>query len=234
MLGHYSTVVLETSSNARSGLSPKPFYGTLLKGELDRCFESVPSTFFHSSDATLLRLCYWHLRTLIALKLADAEPFDISSPVKHTVTQLVQNTGFSSPLISHFAMLATLALIELTSHESTREEAEQGLQLLLENSIASSTWDVTIRKFIMKKIERDSSTAAANAQPSMADSEQAAVAAQGLQHLADLATSRDVPNSIDERQEGDRSNSGPTGALSKRLQQPIREIIRDGYLSVFG
>lgn len=212
------------------GISPRPFYGILLKGELDRCYESFPAAFLQSSDALLVHLCYWHLRILIALKLSDAEPFDIYVPTKHTITQLTHNTAFNSPLTSHFTMLATLALIDLTESESTREEAGKELQALLDKAVAPSTWDAAIRAVIVRKMERDINAAASLAKSSMAESEQAAVAAQGLQHLADLATSRDIPNPGDERKE--EASSGPAGARLHR-PQPLREIIRDGYLGVF-
>lgn len=231
VLGHYSTVILETSSNPQSDISTRPFYGILLKGELDRCYESFPGSFLQSSDGLLVRLCYTHLSTLIALKLSDSGPFDVLFHTKNTVAQITHNAGFSSPLTSHFTMLATLALIDLTESESTRDEAEKGLQTLLEKQIAPSTWDAAVRAVIARKLERDSSAAASSAKLSMAESEQAAVAAQGLQHLADLATSRDVPPG-DERKEDERVSSGLSGGHLKR-SQPLREIIRDGYLSAF-
>jgi hypothetical protein len=128
-------------------------------------------------------------------------------------------------------MLAALALLELTEHDSTRDEAEKGLHAMVESSIAPSTWDAAIREIVARRKKWDSNVVAPVNKLSTAESEQAAVAAQGLQHLADLATSRDIPTG-DERKEEEKTSSGPAVARFTR-HQPLRELIRDGYLSTF-
>lgn len=156
----------------------------------------------------------------------------------HTITQLLQNTGLISPLTSRFTTLATLALLELTNPENSqldediRREAESGLRSLFDNRIAPSTWDPAIRDTIAKR-EQQSILSAPVTSMTAAESKQAAVAAQGLQHLADLATrpGRDTKTG-DEMNQGEVSTSGSTGARFKQ-QQPLRELIRDGYLSAF-
>lgn len=234
VLGHYSSVTLETTNNSPFGISEKPFYGTLLKGELDRCSESFPVSVSSPSNVPLVHILYWHLRILVNLKIQDYDPYDLLAPAMRTVAELTHNTGLISPLTSHCTMLVALALLELTEYDSTREDAEKGLNALLETAIAPSTWDAAIRDLIARRKKWDSTVVApvAITKLSTAESEQAAVAAQGLQHLADLATSRDIPTG-DERKDEEKTSSGPTAARFKR-HQPLRELIRDGYLSAFG
>jgi hypothetical protein len=208
---------------------PKPIYGTLLRGELDRCTESFPMSLFPPTKHPLVHLCYWYLRILVTLRAPDFGPLDLLDPTMNMVTQLTQNAGLVSPLNSHFTMLATLVLLDLTQHQSTRGDAESGLKSLLENRVAPSNWDAAIREIIAKRDQTFVSATIPNI--TAAESTQAAVAAQGLQHLADLATSRDVTTS-DDRKEDESSVSGPIGSRFKRYQS-LQELIREGYLNAF-
>jgi hypothetical protein len=177
-------------------------------------------------------MLYWHLRILVNLKIQDYEPYDLLIPVMRSVTHLTHHAGLISPLTSHCTMISALALLELTEYDNTKDEAEKGLTALLDNAIAPSSWDAAIRDMIARRKKQISGVVAPVAKLTTAESEQAAVAAQGLQHLADLATSRDIPTG-DERKEEEKTSSGPAGARFKR-PHPLRELIRDGYLSAFG
>ena len=216
---------------------PPPIVGTLLRGELERCRESFPASFFPSSNAPLIHLCYWYLRILMELRLPESEPSDLLVPARHIVTQLMHNTGLVSPLTHHFTALAAMTLVDLTAHENTRDEAENGLKSLLENRIAPSGWDASIREMITKKQHSNPSGGAGSVvRPKTTDSQHALTASQGLQRLADLATAteegRDVSTG-EGRKEGEKSSTGPVGSHFQRFHD-LKESIRSGYLGAFG
>ncbi|PBP27742.1 C6 finger domain-containing protein [Diplocarpon rosae] len=224
ILGHISAVMLVPLELPPFSVASGPIYGTLLRGELERFRETLPVSFFPPSNAPLVHICYWHLRLLVDLTLPDAEPSDLLTSASRIVLQLVNNQGLVAPLTYQSTTLAALALLDLTEHEATREEAGRSLQPLIERSIAPSSWDVAVRDLIVSRMQ------------SSPESKHASVASQSLQRLADLATAteegRDVAVS-EERKEGEKANtSGPTGAHFRNFKR-LRELVKNGYLSVF-
>lgn len=227
ILGHVSLVTLIPTDLDSFSVRSGPIFSTLIRGELERFRESLPSSFLPPTNAPLVHLCYWHLRLLVELFLPDSEPSDLLVSALRVVTQLVNNPGLITPLTYHCTTLAALALLDLTEYEATREEAERSLKSLVESRIAPSTWDVAVRDFIAN---RKSNLATA-------ESKHASVASQSLQRLADLATAteegRDVTGG-EERKEGEKLiNSGPARAYFQNFSR-LREVVRSGYLSVFG
>jgi hypothetical protein len=205
--------------------------GTLLRGELERWREVLPDTLFPPSNSPLLHLCYWYLRIVVDLKQADSEPSNLLSPAINIVTQLTQNPSLITPLTYHSTVLATLTLIKLTEYESVRADAEGGLKTLMENRIAPSAWDSTIRDVISNRKH-----ATVTPLTSSAESKHASTAAQGLQHLAELATANEEGRDVsmgEGRTEGEIF-AGKSAATHNQLHQDLREIVNIGYLRILG
>jgi hypothetical protein len=212
------------------GVPPFSVSGMLLRGELERCRESFPTTFFPPSKSPLIHLCYWYLRILLELRLNPSELEDILVPAMHIVTQLTHNASLVSPLTHHATALAASTLIELTSYDKTKDTAEGGLRALVENHIAPSGWDATIRDMIVSKRSLASSTAGGSA-----ESQHALTASQGLQRLADLATAteedRADATTAEIRKESEQTNPTPAGTRFVERLQGLRDVVTKGYMS---
>jgi hypothetical protein len=177
------------------------------------------------SQYPIVYLCYWYLQILLAMRLPETEPQDLLDLAKHIVTGLTNNAGLVSPLTHHATALAAGTLISLTKCEQTKQEAEGVLHALLEEHIAPSGWDGSIRTLITNS-QNPSPPAGAGgavgAKTSTSDSQHTAM--QGLQHLADLAAAT-------EKGEGRRESAG--GQIFQRFHD-LRELVRNGYLSRLG
>jgi hypothetical protein len=202
----------------------------LLRGELERCRESFPPSFFPPSDSPLIHLCYWHLRTLLELSVFQSEPEDILVPAMHIVTQLTHNASLTSPLTHHATALVALTLIELTNFDKTKDTAESGLRSLVENHIAPSGWDATIREMIVNKLSSAPSGGVGGA-----DGQHALTASQGLQRLADLATAtegnRPDASTLETRKEGEQANTSLAGTHRIEHLHDLRGLVKNGYMS---
>lgn len=236
VLGHFSAVeILPVDVPTFDPNYPAVFaaFAMLLRGELERCREAFPQTFFPPSKAPVIHLCYWFLRLLLEIRLASPEKEDILEPTLQLVTQLTHNSTFMSPLTHHITALTTLTLIELTSYDKTKETAEAALKALVENRIAPSGWDAAIRDSIITKLGRGSSAGAA-----AADSQHALTASQGLQRLADLATATEGDRAdaaiVEARKEGEQTNASPTEPLLTEGLKSLKDVIHNGYMSGFG
>lgn len=200
----------------------------LLRGELERCRESFPLTFFPPSKSPLIHLCYWYLRILQELQRDPSETDEVMIPALHIVTQLTHNASFVSPLTHHATALVAWTLIEFTGYDKTKETAEGGLRALVENHIAPSGWDATIRDLIVSKLA--SSTASGSA-----ESQHALTASQGLQRLADLATAteedRADATTAEIRKESEPANPAPAGTRFAERLQNLRDLVIKGYMS---
>ncbi|RFU35137.1 hypothetical protein B7463_g1215, partial [Scytalidium lignicola] len=240
VLGHISTVTITPTDLPTLAVPPAPIIGTLMRGELERCRESLPQSLFPPSKCPVIHLCYWAIRILLELRLPDSEPYDLSGPTMNLITQLAHNNTTVSPLNYHATALTALALLELTSFENTREEAENGLSTLLDGRIAPSSWDAAIKDYIIKKRQTGgsggASSATAGAQPNNNQQNLTTSASQGLQRLADLATATEegrVETSTSEsRRESDKGATTTTSSQFKRYNE-LRELVRNGYMSVF-
>lgn len=202
----------------------------ILRGEVERCRETFPSTFFPPSNAPVIHLCYCYMRILVELKASPADPEVILGPAMRIVALLTHNTSFMSPLTHYATILAALTLIELTNFESTKDSAEGSLRDLLENHIAPSGWDVAVRDMIVSKRNQISSAGAGSA-----ESQHALTASQGLQRLADLATATEGDRAdaaaVEGRKEGEQANPTPGGApLIERLSG-LKDLVVNGYMS---
>jgi hypothetical protein len=172
------------------------------------------------------------------LRLPESEPFDLLVPAMNIVTQLTHNAGLVSPLTHHSTTLTAVTLIDLTAYDITREEAESGLKALLENRIAPSGWDASVREMIVKQQHSNpSGGAGSTVGPKTSDSQQHALtASQGLQRLADLATATEEGRDVsagEGRRESEKSNKGPAGPHFQRFHD-LKEFIRSGYLGALG
>jgi hypothetical protein len=230
VLGHFSAVQIAPTDVPAFAVPPTSMSGMLLRGELERCRESFPPTFFPPSNTPLVHLCYWYLRILLELRLCPSEPEDILGPAMHIVTQLTHNTSFTSPLTHHATVLAASTLIELTGYDNTKDTAENGLRSLVENHIAPSGWDIAIRDLIVSKRNLGSSAGAGGA-----ESQHALTASQGLQRLADLATATEEDRvdatTVESRKEGEQTNQGSAGNRFAERLQGLRDLITKGYMS---
>jgi hypothetical protein len=203
-------------------------YGMMFRGELERCREGFPESFFPPSKAPVIHLVYWFLRIMVELKVPTSELEEILDPAMHIVTQLTHNSSLMSPLTHHATALVTLTLIDLLNYDKTKESAEAGLKALVENRIAPSGWDSAIRDLIVNKLSRSASAGAG-----AAESQQALTASQGLQRLADLATATegDLADAaaVESRKDGDQAQTGP---LTDGLKA-LKGFVNKGYLSGF-
>lgn len=187
----------------------------------------LPSTLFPPAKSPLVHLCYWYLRIVLDLNQANTEPSNLLTPAIHIVTQLTHNSSLITPLTHHSTVLATLTLIKLTEYDSTRAEAEGGLKSLMENRIAPSAWDSTIRDMISNRKQVAIATLAGTA-----ESQHASTAAQGLQHLAELATANEESRDVsmgESRSEGEKFAAKSSGTHNQ-LHQDLRDTVKNGYL----
>ncbi|KAB8294078.1 hypothetical protein EYC80_009533 [Monilinia laxa] len=143
-----------------------------------------------------------------------------------------------SPLIHYFKTFAALALPNLLQFEETKKDAEATLKTFLEGRLAASTWDNSIREYLITNLEtqRRLSISQSQAQAQVitqqptgtganakADDNQNMITAanQGLQRLADLATastedrSEGPTSSADSGARNDKDASFPAAALGK-------------------
>ncbi|TAQ89346.1 hypothetical protein B7494_g2339 [Chlorociboria aeruginascens] len=230
VLGHLSAATLIPTDLPSLSIPPTSIVSTLLRGELERCRESFPRKFFPPSNAPIIHLCYWYLRILVELRLFESEPYDLLIPARHIVTQLTLNTSLVNPLTPHATVLAALTLIELLTADSTKEEAENGLNLLLESRIAPSGVDAAVKDLITKRLRSRRATSASNPSHTAA-SQHILTASQGLQRLADLATAEEgrANTSSDDRMEIE-TNVGATSPV----YQSIRQMVKGGYMNILG
>lgn len=164
----------------------------------------------------------------MAMRLPESEPQDLIDPAMNIVTQLKNNAGLVSPLTHHATAFAAAALIELTGYEHTRQEAESGLTSLLESRIAPSGWDASIRALIVNSQNPSPSSGAGGAASAKTSTSQhAAIAIQGLQRLADVATATEEGSAS----EGRKESTG--GQIFQRFHD-LRDLLRIGYLSKLG
>lgn len=223
---------LEPVDSASYKSVPPAVYGMLFRGELERCREAFPESFFPPSNAPVIHLVYWFLRIMVELKVPTSELEDVLDPAMHIVTQLTHNSSLMSPLTHHATALAALTLIDLLGYEKTKDSAEAGLKALVENHIAPSGWDTAIRDLIINKLSRGASAGAG-----AAESQHALTASQGLQRLADLATATEGDlvdaAAVESRKDVDQANTGPVGSLTDGLKS-LKGSVNKGYLSGFG
>jgi hypothetical protein len=222
VLGHYSSVATAPTEIPTFGVPPFAIHGTLLRGELERWREGLPET----SLSPIVLLCYWYVRIALDLKQAESEPSILLTPATKIIDLLTHNPNLITPLTYHSTILATLTLIKLTEHDSTRAEAETFLKTLLENRIAPSAWDSIIRDMISNRKQASIAT--------LKGSEHASTAAQGLQHLAELATANEEGRDVsmgESRSEGEIYAAKSAG-LHNQANQELRQMLKDGYLRV--
>jgi len=161
----------------------------------------------------------------------ESEPSEMLVAATHIVTQLTHNTTLTTALNPHFTTLVALALIDLKTYPTTKDEAESSLTALLDNRIAASAWDMAIRDLIVKTPSLGSVGGAAQT----AATQHAITASQGLQHLADLATATTAGST----EKGEIGSSGEreietTGNNNVKPFMGLKDAIRGGYVNILG
>ena len=227
VLGHISIGLQLATDVSPFTLHPAgTINGILIRGELERCREVFPESFFPPSKLPGFHLCYWSLRILVELWLQYSRPQDVMDAAMSIVTQLQQNPTFIGPMTHYATALAALTLTEMGSNDESKEEAEAGLKALVEQRIAPSTWDPRIREIILKRKNSAS-----------VQSQHALTASQGLQRLADLATAtgegRNDPSTAESRMETEKVSKTFQGRPLPEHLNGLRKLVRKGYLSMF-
>lgn len=143
------------------------------------------------------------------------------------LTSLLTNKATPiTPLSHNFAVLSALSLLDLLDIDSTREEADLGLKMILDSHASTPGWDTTIRDTILKKQHSMSAGSAV-----AAASQHALTASQGLQHLADLATASEAGRTevLSEVRPDTASIAAPKGRAFNATA-----LTRGGYLGMLG
>lgn len=165
-------------------------------------------------------MCWWYLSICVEVEWPVAELKKLSRAAQNIVFELAKNCTYEGPLTHHFIIMGAYALTKLMEHEKTREIAEDGLNLLLTHDIAPSVWNMAVRQMITNRKQAGFT--------SLSISEESKVAAQGLRHLAELATAdgegREV--NLDES----RTTEEPADSVKKQIFQDLRGIIHNGYI----
>jgi len=233
---------------------PGPVYGTLLRGELERLRESLPQSIAEKSSPPLIHLAFWHVRILVELTLAESDPSDLADAATNIIDILKANVDYTNPITYNCTLLAALTLSELVEFDNTRARAEAGIKSLMESMIAPSSWDAAARQFCGSPNRHAISAASLGVPPAIPDSKHALTASQGLQHLADLATATEGPrdaagigrdnekivsssltNAVAPAAAVAAGGAVSAAAVSSKFQRyhHLRDVVRNGYLSVF-
>jgi hypothetical protein len=205
VLGHFSAIDLIPTDVPQLFFPPISILHVLMRGELERCRESFGPTVIGSTN--VIHVTYWILSIQLLVCLPESEPSEFLAPVLNIVTHLAQPDTHLTPLAHYAVALAASTLVELAKYSSTRDQAEKGLKLLLEGRSYSSAWDAAVRDMVAKK-------------------QRGVLAAQGLQHLANIATAAPAPPG------GESEKTGPEQASSP--EQPLkglRDAFKAGYLN---
>ncbi|KAF7861969.1 hypothetical protein EAF04_007850 [Stromatinia cepivora] len=204
VIGNYLEVKL-----ASTDLPPlsvhRGLHARLLKTQLELLRHDLSTSGITPIDSPVLHIGYWCAYLIIVLLHTPQEDVDEQMKATHyIISQLSFNTDMRSPLVHYYKCSAALALPNLLQFEATKKDAETSLKLFLEGRLATSSWDNSIREFLINSLgtQRRSSTSQAQGQVqgtqqttgaganSKADDNQHMITAanQGLQRLADLAT----------------------------------------------
>jgi len=223
VLGHCTTITTVPADIPSLGGGPAySILGTLLRGELERWREGLPDSVLSPGNAPLVHLCYWYVRILVELTQADSEPSSLLTPALRIVRELAQNPDLITPLTYHSTVLAAFALVKLLDYESTRSESLKALKDIRAGPLALSAWDSTIRTMISNNTKTTSAVM-------LTSSAESQLAVQGLQHLAELATTRDEMEASSKS--GEKFAVKP-GTSQNQQQLDLSEIVKSGYMRI--
>ncbi|RYP85737.1 hypothetical protein DL769_000911 [Monosporascus sp. CRB-8-3] len=219
ILGHFAPVSLAPPQILTPASGAAPLLSSFFNLSIELFREVLPST-IEPATHPILHLVYWHSRLLAYLFQTNSKSADILWPCKESVALLLTNAQVLSPLNHHFFCLTTLSLVELVKVDATREEADGLLKELLDSNHAPSTWDGVIRDRITERLR-----------PATLQAESTeAMASQGLQHLADLATATKA-NSAKPEKDSEESSLRTSDNYEDAGFDP-RALTRGGYLNV--
>lgn len=148
VIGHFSTASLESAGEHSSAIPVVSMVTTLLRGELERCRESIPQQLWSSPDNPLMILSYCHIRILAELTLPEVDPHELVSPATTIVKLLAEYPDFISPLAHHSKATATMTLLEMTKSPLVKVEAENFLKIIQESPTARTSRDAWILDMI--------------------------------------------------------------------------------------
>ncbi|CAM1501854.1 Fc.00g038380.m01.CDS01 [Cosmosporella sp. VM-42] len=169
-LNRVSFVVLQLQPGAST---TEPAMAAILTDYIENYREDLPAH-IEVASYPLVHLAYWHCRLLVALLSPSETPAEILWPLRELMNLLFINPHIRSPLVNHFASLASMALKKLMKLEGARDDASQLIKDILDKP--AGIWD-RVKDKLAEQMRPTSSVEAA--------------ASQGLQHLADLATAHE-------------------------------------------
>ncbi|KAB8294079.1 hypothetical protein EYC80_009533 [Monilinia laxa] len=237
VIGNYSEVKL-SSSDLPPYAVHRGLHARLLKTQLELWRQDLSKSGITPIDSPVTHIAYWSAYLLVLLHAPQEDRDEQIRATHYIISQLSFNTEMRSPLIHYFKTFAALALPNLLQFEETKKDAEATLKTFLEGRLAASTWDNSIREYLITNLEtqRRLSISQSQAQAQVitqqptgtganakADDNQNMITAanQGLQRLADLATastedrSEGPTSSADSGARNDKDASFPAAALGK-------------------
>lgn len=162
---------LQTGANAAD-----PCMAAILTDYIENYREDLPAH-IDAAAYPMIHLAYWHCRLLVTLLTPGVSSKEILWPTKELAHLLSVSTELKSPLMNHFVSLAAMALRELATSDVMHDEVLAIVQDITEKP-SGGHWD-PVRERLGELLRAPSSPG-----PD-------ALAIQGLQHLADLATAHE-------------------------------------------
>jgi hypothetical protein len=184
-----------------------------LHAGLDVWRMSVPES-ATSTSHTVQFLAYWYCRLMGYLLLPPdfpSRPAQVLWALRELVQLLASDPRAAPPLAQYLVALAALCAAALTRVEVTRAQATEALSELMDLAAAVPAWEEPVAAAVKQKMSVSAAAGVA-----------AATASQGLQRLAELATS-------------EKAEAEDTGSDSfEDAVLGLRRMLRDGYLNFIG
>ncbi|KAG9228822.1 hypothetical protein BJ875DRAFT_489498 [Amylocarpus encephaloides] len=229
ILGHFVIASLAAEDLPQLASRPVQIVDTLLRGELERWRETLPTPLSNPSNVILM--CYWHVRMLLELRLTEPDASELLTIASSISNLASQNPDLSTPLTYHTTGLSALVLVHLTSVEKTKDMAGGAILALLDSRLVPPGSDNIIREMTNKKKHLSNQTSGSTATIDLES--QAMTANLGLRRLADIATAAEGSSDAmaDIQNEGEKSARLGHDTLSS-CRQELKAAIKSGYLNI--